>query len=143
MGTRLSGPAGQAGEAVKQNADINVTPFVDIMLVLLIIFMVAAPMATVSMKLDLPPARDPITPRKDPVYITVQESGSLFIAERPTSLATLPADVCAALGGGDCKDQRVFVRAEPNASYAQFMSVMNGLNANGFTQVGLLNEDIE
>ena len=143
MGTRLSGPAGQAGEAVKQNADINVTPFVDIMLVLLIIFMVAAPMATVSMKLDLPPARDPTTPRKDPVYITVQESGSLFIAERPTSLATLPVDVCAALGGGDCKDQRVFVRAEPNASYAQFMSVMNGLNANGFTQVGLLNEDIE
>ena len=143
MGTRLSGAAGQAGEAVKQNADINVTPFVDIMLVLLIIFMVAAPMATVSMKLDLPPARDPITPRKDPVYITVQESGSLFIAERPTSLTTLPADVCAALGGGDCKDQRVFVRAEPNASYAQFMSVMNGLNANGFIQVGLLNEDIE
>ena len=143
MGTRLSGPAGQAGEAVKQNADINVTPFVDIMLVLLIIFMVAAPMATVSMKLDLPPARDPTTPRKDPVYITVQESGSLFIAERPTSLATLPADVCAALGGGDCKDQRVFVRAEPNVSYAQFMSVMNGLNANGFTQVGLLNDDIE
>ena len=143
MGTRLSGAAGQAGEAVKQNAEINVTPFVDIMLVLLIIFMVAAPMATVSMKLDLPPARDPTTPRKDPVYITVQESGSLFIAERPTSLATLPADVCAALGGGDCKDQRVFVRAEPNASDAQFMSVMNGLNANGFTQVGLLNEDSE
>ena len=143
MGTRLSGAAGQGGEAVRHNADINVTPFVDIMLVLLIIFMVAAPMATVSMKLDLPPAGDPITPRKDPVYITVQESGSLFIAERPTSLATLPADVCAALGGGDCKDQRVFVRAEPNASYAQFMSVMNGLNANGFIQVGLLNEDIE
>ena len=143
MGTRLSGAAGQAGETGKQNAEINVTPFVDIMLVLLIIFMVAAPLATVSIRLDLPPARDPTTPRKDPVYITVQESGSLFIAERPTSLATLPADVCAALGGGDCKDQRVFVRAEPNASYAQFMSVMNGLNANGFTQVGLLNEDIE
>ena len=143
MGTRLSGAAGHTGHAIEQNAEINVTPFVDIMLVLLIIFMVAAPMATVSMKLDLPPPMEPDGPQKDPVYITVQESGSLFIAERPTSLATLPADVCAALGGGDCKDQRVFVRAEPNASYAQFMSVMNGLNANGFIQVGLLNEDIE
>jgi len=143
MGAKLSGAGGKAGEAVRQNAEINVTPFVDIMLVLLIIFMVAAPMATVSMKLDLPPAEEPKTVQKEPVYITVQESGGLFIGERPTSLATLPADVCAALGGGDCREQRVFVRAEPEVPYAQFMAVMNGLYGNGFTQVGLLNEDIE
>ena len=143
MGAKLSGPGGQGGKTIEQNADINVTPFVDIMLVLLIIFMVAAPMATVSMKLDLPPAEEPKTIQKDPVYITVQESGSLFIAGRQTSLATLPADVCTALGGGDCRDQRVFVRAEPEVSYDRFMAVMNGLYGNGFTQVGLLNEDIE
>ena len=143
MGSKLSGAAGQAGDAVRHNADINVTPFVDIMLVLLIIFMVAAPMATVSMKLDLPPPKAPETPQKEPVYITVQESGSLFIGARQTSLATLPADVCAALGGGDCRDQRVFVRAEPEVSYEGFMAVMNGLYGAGFTQVGLLNEDIE
>ena len=105
--------------------------------------MVAAPMATVSMKLDMPPAQEPVTARKEPVYITVQESGSLFIDEQRTTLATLPADVCAALGGGACRDQRVFVRAEPEVAYEGFMAVMNGLYGAGFTQVGLLNEDIE
>ncbi|HEY0600513.1 biopolymer transporter ExbD [Brevundimonas sp.] len=143
MGSKLSGAAGGAGSAVSHNADINVTPFVDIMLVLLIIFMVAAPMATVSMKLDLPPPQAPTTPEKEPVYITVQESGALFIGAGQTSLATLPADVCAALGGGDCRGRRVFVRAEPEVAYERFMAVMNGLYGAGFTQVGLLNEDIE
>jgi len=143
MAAKLSGPGGGKGHTIEQNADINVTPFVDIMLVLLIIFMVAAPMATVSMKLDLPPPQAPETPQKDPVYITVQDSGSLFIGARQTSLATLPADVCAALGGGDCRERRVFVRAEPEVSYEGFMAVMNGLYGAGFTQVGLVNEDIE
>ena len=143
MGSKLAGPAGQGGKTISQNADINVTPFVDIMLVLLIIFMVAAPMATVSMKLDLPPPKAPETPQKEPVYITVQESGSLFIGARQTSLATLPADVCAALGGGDCRAERVFVRAEPEVPYERFMAVMNGLYGSGFAQVGLLNEDID
>ena len=62
MGSKLSGPAGQGGKTIEQNADINVTPFVDIMLILLIIFMVAAPMATVSIRLDLPPATPPANP---------------------------------------------------------------------------------
>ena len=143
MGAKLSGAAGHTGDAVRHNADINVTPFVDIMLVLLIIIMVAAPMATVSMKLDLPPPKAPETPRTEPVYITVQESGALFIGARPTSLDSLPADVCTAVGGGDCRAERVFVRAEPEVPYERFMAVMNGLYGSGFTQVGLLNEDIE
>ncbi|WP_168047171.1 ExbD/TolR family protein [Brevundimonas alba] len=143
MGSKLSGADGGAGQTIEQNADINVTPFVDIMLVLLIIFMVAAPMATVSMKLDLPPPKAPDTPQKEPVYITVQESGSIYIADRQSSLASLSADVCAALGGGPCREQRVFVRAEPEVPYERFMAVMNGLYGSGFTQVGLLNEDIE
>ena len=143
MAAKLSGPGGGRAHTIEQNADINVTPFVDIMLVLLIIFMVAAPMATVSMKLDLPPPQEPKTVQKDPVYITVQESGSVFIGERQTLLTTLATDVCAALGGGACREQRVFVRAEPEVPYERFMAVMNGLYGSGFTQVGLLNEDIE
>ena len=146
MGTRLSGAAGQAGEAVKQNAEINVTPFVDIMLVLLIIFMVAAPMATVSIRLDLPPAVPPPpgTPQKDPVYITIQETGSIFIATQQTSIEGLAADVCAALEvTTDCRQERVFVRADPEVTYNQFMEVMNELQSRGFFKVGLLNEDIE
>ena len=124
-------------------SDINVTPMVDIMLVLLIIFMVAAPMATVSMKLDLPPAEEPKTVQTEPVYITVRETGSIFIADRQTTLDALPDGVCAALGGSDCRSRRVFVRAEPEVPYERFMAVMNGLYGSGFTQVGLLNEDIE
>ena len=147
MGAKLSGPGGGKGHTIEQNADINVTPFVDIMLVLLIIFMVAAPMATVSIRLDLPPAVPPENPeeQKEPVYITVQETGSIFIADQQSSLEGLASDVCAALGGGDpaCKEERVFIRADAEVTYNQFMEVMNELQAKGFFKVGLLNEDIE
>ena len=146
MGAKLSGPGGQGGKTIEQNADINVTPFVDIMLVLLIIFMVAAPMATVSIRLDLPPATPPENPDevKEPVYITIQEGGALFLSDRETSIATLPVDVCTALAvTTDCREERVFVRAQPDVTYDRFMAVMNDLQTNGFTQVGLLNEDIE
>ncbi|MDO9588720.1 MAG: biopolymer transporter ExbD [Brevundimonas sp.] len=144
MGSKLSGPAGQGGKTIEQNADINVTPFVDIMLVLLIIFMVAAPMATVSIRLDLPPATPPTTDEpKEPVYITIQDTGSIFIAERATSIETLAADVCVALAAANCREERVFVRAQPEVKYNEFMEVMNTLQENGFFKVGLLNEDIE
>ena len=147
MGARLAGPAGQAGVAVEQNSDINVTPFVDIMLVLLIIFMVSAPLATVSIKLDLPPATPPVDNVKqpDPVYISIQDSGSIFIAEKQTTIETLAADVCATVGnptGLGCTEERVFVRAQADVKYAQFMEVMNDLQTHGFFKVGLLNEDI-
>ena len=146
MAAKLSGPGGGKGHTIEQNADINVTPFVDIMLVLLIIFMVAAPMATVSIRLDLPPAVPPPpgTPQKDPVYITIQETGSIFIATQQTTIEGLAADVCAALEvTTDCRQERVFVRADPEVTYNQFMEVMNELQARGFFKVGLLNEDIE
>ena len=144
MGARLAGPAGGAGRSIEQNSDINVTPFVDIMLVLLIIFMVAAPLATVSLKLDLPPPQ-PGTPLevREPVYVSLREDGALHVVDRPSSLGRLEADVCAALGGGDCRRERVFVRAEADVPYDRFMAVMNGLQGAGFHQVGLLNEDIE
>ena len=146
MAAKLSGPGGGKAHTIEQNADINVTPFVDIMLVLLIIFMVAAPMATVSIRLDLPPAVPPPpgTPQKDPVYITIQETGSIFIATQQTSIEGLAADVCAALDvTTDCRQERVFVRADPEVTYNQFMEVMNELQSRGFFKVGLLNEDIE
>jgi len=147
MGSKLSGPGGQGGKTIEQNADINVTPFVDIMLVLLIIFMVAAPLATVSIRLDLPPATPPANPEevKEPVYITIQDTGSIFLADRQTTVETLATDVCTSLGGGfpACKEERVFVRAQPEVKYDQFMEVMNELQAKGFYKVGLLNEDIE
>jgi biopolymer transport protein ExbD len=134
----------RAARAADQNSDINVTPFVDIMLVLLIIFMVSAPLATVSLKLDLPPP-DPriVIPQKDPIYVSVQASGAIFVGDKASSLRTVSADVCAALGGGACTDERVFVRSEAEVPYRSFMAVMNDLHGHGFLKVGLLNEDIE
>lgn len=150
MGSKLSGPGGQGGKTISQNADINVTPFVDIMLVLLIIFMVSAPLATVSIKLDLPPATPPPPGKQEePVYISIQSETEIFISSggspAPTSIPTLAADVCGALGGGSpaCQDKRVFVRAQAEVPYNTFMTVMNTLQTNGFYKVGLLNEDIQ
>jgi biopolymer transport protein ExbD len=149
MASKLSGPGGQGGKTIQQNSDINVTPFVDIMLVLLIIFMVSAPLATVSIKLDLPPATPPplnAPKQPDPTYISIQESGSIFIADKQTTIETLANDVCATVGnptGQGCQQERVFIRAQPEVKYNQFMEVMNDLQKNGFFKVGLLNEDIE
>jgi biopolymer transport protein ExbD len=144
MAAKIGGSGGDK-HTIEQTADINITPFIDILLVLMIIFMVAAPMATVSIRLDLPPAQPPTNPteEKEPVYITIQDSGQLFIAEKQTSIDNLSADVCTALGGGSCQEERVFVRAQPEVKYSQFMEVMNKMQENGFFKVGLLNEDIE
>ncbi|MHC3127006.1 biopolymer transporter [Brevundimonas sp. GN22] len=142
MGAKLGGGKGGAS----QNSEINVTPFVDIMLVLLIIFMVAAPMATVSIKLDLPPAVPSASNEKpkEPVYVSIQNGGDLYIADKKTALPTLAADVCAAQGAvADCREERVFVRAQADVTYNEFMEVMNTLQENGMFKVGLLNEDIE
>src|SRR5689334_19132406 len=94
---------------VAANADINVTPFVDIMLVLLIIFMVAIPATVVAVKVDLPPAQAG-SPPKLPTYVSLQKGGALFIGDRPTSLAGLPADLGATIGGSDPTRERVYVR---------------------------------
>src|SRR6185437_5901381 len=87
MAAKLGGGGGGRFD-LGQNSDINVTPFVDVMLVLLIIFMVAIPAATVSIKLDLPPAIPPPPGAKveEPVLINIQQGGSVFIGEKPTSL---------------------------------------------------------
>ena len=142
MGAKLGG----GGKGASQNSEINVPPFVDIMLVLLIIFMVAAPMATVSIKLDLPPAVPSASNEKpkEPVYVSIQNGGDLYIADKKTALPTLAADVCAAQGAvADCREERVFVRAQADVTYNEFMEVMNTLQENGMFKVGLLNEDIE
>src|SRR5205085_3126834 len=96
MAAKLSG-SGSGRYDLGQNADINVTPFVDVMLVLLIIFMVAAPLATVSIKVDLPPATPPPpdAPKpKDPVYISIRSNGSLNLSgKQDTDLNRLVDDL--------------------------------------------------
>ena len=133
---------------IPQNADINVTPFVDVMLVLLIIFMVAIPAATVSIKLDLPPAIPPPpgTKVKEPVLINLSPGGGVYIGEKATTLDTLPADLSQTLRVDDPTlpptEQRVYIRADKTVRYGDFMAVMNTLQGNGFYQVALINEEI-
>jgi len=148
MGAKLGGGGGKKYD-LGQNSDINVTPFVDVMLVLLIIFMVAAPLATVSIAVDLPPAipNEPNVKPKEPVFISVQKSGALFIAEKQTRLENLAVDIPAAMAAkgvtGNFTEERVFIRADADVMYEQFMAVMNELQLNGYYKVGLINEDIE
>ena len=147
MGAKLGGGGGGRFD-LGQNSDINVTPFVDVMLVLLIIFMVAIPAATVSIKLDLPPAIPPPpgTKVKEPILINIQNGGALFIGEKATSLDTLPADLSVTLKADDPTlpptEQRVYIRADKLVRYGDFMAVMNTLQGNGFYQVALINEEL-
>jgi len=147
MGAKLGGGGGGKFD-LGQNSDINVTPFVDVMLVLLIIFMVAIPAATVSIKLDLPPAIPPPpgTKVKEPVLINIQQGGGIFIGESPTNLDGLPADLSKKLAADDPTlpptQQRVYIRADKTVRYGDFMAVMNTLQGNGFYQVALINEEI-
>ena len=135
----------QGGKVEELNSDMNVTPFVDVMLVLLIIFMVAAPLATVSIRLDLPPASPPPPGEelKEPVFISIQDDTSLYVVDQETTLENLIPAVNAALAVPNPREERIFVRANPDVMYERFMEVMNTLQENGFYQVGLLNEDIE
>jgi biopolymer transport protein ExbD len=142
MGAALSARSSSAW-TVPANAEINVTPFVDVMLVLLIIFMVAIPVSTVSVKVDLPPAQAQKSPQSPPVIVSLTLSGRVFVGDRATDLAGLPAAVASAIGGADPTSQRVYVRADQGVSYGAFMGVMNRLRANGYGKVGLVGEDLE
>lgn len=141
MGAKLSGGGGSKFH-VEANAEINVTPFVDVMLVLLIIFMVAAPLATVSVEVNLPPAvAKPIQNPPKPVYISITKNADVFIGNEPTSLDTLGDDLKKAVGERNPEEERIFIRADKKTRYAEFMKVMNKLQDNGFYSVALQGED--
>ena len=146
MGAKLGGGGGGGKFDLGQNSDINVTPFVDVMLVLLIIFMVAIPAATVSIKLDLPPAIPPPPGSKieEPTLINIQQGGGIFIGDIATTLDTLPADLTRILlvENADPTEERVYIRADRTVRYGDFMAVMNTLQGNGFFQVALINEEL-
>ena len=146
MAAKLSGPSGK-GDPVSQNAEINVTPFVDVMLVLLIIFMVSAPLATVSIRLDLPPPVPPppdAPPPPPPTFISLSVGGGIYVATgegvpAETTLEGLDSELFTRLGD---REERVMIRADADVLYNDFMVVMNDLQDKGWLQVGLINEDI-
>jgi TonB system transport protein ExbD (group 1) len=142
MGAKLGGSGGGKYEE-EANASINVTPFVDVMLVLLIIFMVAAPLAAVNVKVELPPAvaKPGVNPPK-PVYVSIQSNGRLFIGDFPTDITTLGEDMRKQLGQKrNPGKERIFIRGDKDVVYGDFMGVMNMLQDNGFYSVALVGED--
>jgi biopolymer transport protein ExbD len=144
MAAKLAGSGGGKFD-LGQNSDINVTPFVDIMLVLLIIFMVAAPLATVSIKVDIPPAiPNPNEIKKDPVFINVEQDHKLYIGAKETSLDTLIYDITAALSvdSTNPRDEQVMIRANRYVPYKDFMEVLNTLQTAGYLKIGLIAEDL-
>ena len=142
MAAKLSSGGGGRNQE-ESMAEINVTPFVDVMLVLLIIFMVAAPLASVTVKVQLPPAvAPPGTNPPKPVYISLQPNGGLFIQDFRTDLATIGDDLRKQLGSTrNATKERIFIRADKDVLYGDFMGVMNALQDNQFYSVALVGEE--
>ena len=141
MAAKLSGGGGDRFN-VEQNSDINVTPIVDGMLVLLIIFMVAAPLASVSVEVNLPPAVAKASPNPPkPVYISIKQSGQIFIGDFPTTVDEMGQDIAKNIGRRDPSKERIFIRADEKVRYGAFMEVMNTLQDNGFYSVALVGRD--
>jgi biopolymer transport protein ExbD len=120
--------------------EINVTPFIDVMLVLLIIFMVAAPMATVDVSVDLPASTGQAQPRPNqPIFLTVKADGSLALGDAVVTKDRLPTALDQV--SGNDKTQRIFLRADKTVDYDTLMQVMNALRAAGYLKIALVGLD--
>ncbi len=121
-------------------AEINVTPFVDVMLVLLIVFMVAAPLLTVGVPVELPKtaARALPSQTEEPLTVTVTDAGEVMIQETPVPLGELVPRLRAI--SEQREDTRIYLRADASVRYDQIAQVMGALNAGGFPSIGLVTE---
>lgn len=139
MGANLS--KGGRGRGYRQNqfSEINVTPFVDVMLVLLIIFMVTAPLMTTGVTVDLPDsAAAPIKGQDEPLTISIKNTGSVYIADNMAKMDDLAPKLKAILG--EKKDSRIFIRGDKKVDYGVVMKVVGEVNAAGFFKVALISE---
>jgi len=121
-------------------SEINVTPFVDVMLVLLIIFMVTAPLLTVGVQVDLPETKaGAVSGADEPLAVSVDAGGQIYIQDTPVDLDTLVPRLNAITGTNP--DVRIFVRGDKAINYGRVMSVMGRINAAGYRRVALIAQE--
>lgn len=139
MGAALHGRSRGRGAKRRPMAEINVTPFVDVMLVLLIVFMVTAPLLTVGVPVDLPKTRaQALGQDREPLAVTVKRDGTIFLQNQQIAEDALVAKLSAIAENG--YKQRIFVRGDEKVDYGRVISVMASLNAAGFTNIGLVTD---
>jgi biopolymer transport protein TolR len=137
MGGIGGGRNGQGRGRYRPLAEINVTPLVDVMLVLLIIFMVTAPLMTSGVTVDLPKtSANPVNTDSTPITISINAEGKVFLQNDQVQIGDLVARLQAATNGQT--DRRIFVRGDQSVSYGQIMQVMGTIVTGGFSKVALL-----
>jgi biopolymer transport protein TolR len=128
---------GRRGSRHGAISEINVTPLVDVMLVLLIVFMVAAPLMTVGVPIELPKtAAKSMNTQTEPLFISVQQDGKVFLMETEISLDDLTSKLQALAKNGN--EEQLFVRADTATQYGKVMEVMGQLNSAGYKKIGLV-----
>ena len=144
MGASLQGGSSGGGRRGRRRrssiapiSEINVTPFVDVMLVLLIVFMVAAPLLTVGVPIELPDTKaKPLQGDKEPLTITVNGQGEIYLQETRVELDTLVPKLLAISGNG--YNERIYVRGDKLVDYGKVMKVMGTVSSAGFKRIGLV-----
>ena len=125
-----------------QMSEINVTPFVDVMLVLLIVFMVTAPLLTVGIKVDLPKVKaTALTDIKDPIEITVKLDGEVFIGESKVEVENLIPRLNAITEQNT--EARIYIRGDRVVAYGRIMEIMSIINSAGYIKVALITQNLE
>ena len=123
-------------------SEINVTPFVDVMLVLLIIFMVTAPLLTVGVQVDLPEtSADTLPEETEPLTLTINAKGEIFIQETKVEYEKIIAKIMAV--SNNRTDTRIFVRGDKTINYGRVLEIMGLLSGSGFTKVALISEPLK
>jgi biopolymer transport protein TolR len=142
----MAGRVANNGSGVKRQvrryqpmAEINVTPFVDVMLVLLIVFMVTAPLLTVGVPIDLPETKaQQLQGEKEPLTVTVNTEDAIFLQDTEIALEEVVPKLLAIASNG--YEERIYVRGDRNVNYGTVMKVMGAISAAGFRRIALVTE---